>query len=58
MSEVCYECGKSVKFGSGKFVNRIPSLDTEKEREEMGTPYPQGEWLCEMCDMRADGEGK
>jgi hypothetical protein len=56
--ETCYECGRSVKFGSGRFVNRIPSLDTEEERKADGMPYPKGEWLCAECDAIADEEKK
>lgn len=52
--EICYECGKSVAMGSGKFVNRISSLDSIKEREDMGVSYPEGGWLCEECDLKAD----
>lgn len=48
--EICWNCGESVKFGSGRFVNRIPDFNTEEERREMGHPYPQGEYLCAECE--------
>ena len=32
-SDICQDCGDSVSFGSGKFVNRIPAND----------------WLCAEC---------
>jgi hypothetical protein len=49
-SETCFECGDSVKFGSGKFVNRVPNLDDFETRVDMGTPNPFGEWLCQDCN--------
>lgn len=49
--EICYECGKSVAFGSGRFVNRIPSCNTTPDRRSMGVPFPEGGWLCEECDI-------
>ena len=48
--ETCYECGRSVKWGSGNFVNRILSLDTENVRKEMNVPYPDGNYICAECD--------
>jgi hypothetical protein len=55
--ETCYECGESVAWGSGKYVNRIPSLDCVAERKEMGVANPTGEWLCDECDSHAqDGD--
>ena len=50
MTEVCYECGHSVAWGSTRFVNRVPSLDDEETRAEGGAPYPQGDFLCSTCD--------
>lgn len=58
MSESCNECGKSVKKGSGRFVNRIPDLNDEKTRKEMGKPFPKGEYICEECDKRIEQENK
>jgi len=56
-TEICYECGRSVKGGSGRFANRIPSLDSYEERVDMGVQYPEGEWLCDECDQHAqDGD--
>jgi NMD protein affecting ribosome stability and mRNA decay len=40
-NEICVECGRSVKFGSGLFVNRIPT-------DSLGRF--QGEYLCTQCD--------
>lgn len=50
--EICCECGKSVKMGSGNFVNRVPVLDTYEERKEAGRPFPKGEWICGSCDEK------
>ena len=50
MKDICCECGKSVTFGSGKFVNRIPVFDDYETRVEQKRPYPEGEWVCAECD--------
>ena len=51
--EICNECGVSVKFGSGHFVNRVPDLNDPETRKEMGKPFPNGEWICSKCDNAA-----
>ncbi len=48
--EICNECGDSVKRGSGKFVNRIPDFNDDETREEMGKPFPSGEYMCQECE--------
>jgi len=50
--EICNECGRSVAFGSGWFVNRVPDLNSIEERIEMGKPFPEGGWLCAECEAR------
>ncbi len=50
MFETCAECGRSVGFGSGRFVNRVPILDDLEARRKMGFPYPDEEWICTECD--------
>jgi len=55
-SEICNECGDSVKPGSGKFVNRVLDCDSYEERVENGKPYPQGEYLCAECGSKARRE--
>lgn len=52
--DICCECGKSVIPGSGRFVNRIPVLDSYATRVEGNRPYPTGEWVCGGCDARRD----
>lgn len=51
-AEICYECGRSVAAGSGRFVNRIPSADTYQERKQMGVLYPKGAFMCYECDVK------
>jgi len=52
MSEICNECGRSVKFGSGWFINRIFDDSTPEERKEMGKPFPEGDFICAECDEK------
>jgi len=40
--EVCQECRRSVKAGSGRFVNRVINLDT-------------GAYTCHSCDIKLRG---
>ena len=47
MTENCYECGYSVAWGSGRFVNRIPA-DMPEGQEEWSAD-PAGEWKCAEC---------
>ena len=49
-TEICNECGQSVKIGSGLFVNRIPDLNDKETRIEMGKPFPEGDFICVVCD--------
>lgn len=48
--EVCNECGRSVSYGSGRFIDRVPDLNTFETRVSMGKIYPQGDFLCKECD--------
>ncbi len=50
MFGTCAECGRSVGFGSGRFVNRVPIIDDPEAGREMGFSYPDGEWICAECD--------
>jgi len=51
-SEICNECGKSVKFGTGLFVNRVPDFNDKSTRVSMGKPFPIGEYICSICDSK------
>lgn len=48
--EICNECGRSVKEGSGLFVNRISDLNDLETRIEMEKSYPEGDFICVLCD--------
>ena len=52
MSEICMHCGKSVSFGSGNFVNRVPNCDNYEDRLEMNVEYPEGEYSCANCERK------
>jgi hypothetical protein len=58
----CNLCGDSVAPGSGKFVNRVPDLNTPEERWRSGRPYPFGDYICDECATapaeKEAGEGK
>jgi hypothetical protein len=51
-NETCNECGKSVAFGSGNFVNRTPDFNSVADREAMGKPYPYGDYICAECEHK------
>ena len=48
--EICNECGTSVKWGSGLFVNRVVDFNNTKYRIEMGKPFPEGDFICIECE--------
>lgn len=48
--EICNECGRSVKFGTGLFVNRVIDFNKYKDRVEMFKPFPEGEFICAECE--------
>ena len=50
MSDNCYECGHSVEWGSGRYVNRVPA--DPPQDEDLPSCHvldPTGEWLCAEC---------
>jgi len=49
--EICNECGRSVKWGSGFFVNRVVDFNDTEYRIEMGKPFPKGDFICIECDL-------
>lgn len=55
-AEICNQCGRSVKPGSGWFVNRVPSDfgSAEEARDDHGAPYPEGAWQCSECANDTD----
>jgi hypothetical protein len=48
--EICNECGRSVKFGSGLYINRVVDLNEFSDRIEMNKLFPIGEFICCDCD--------
>lgn len=50
--QICVECGDSVIFGSGKFVNRIPVLDDDQQKIQNNHPFWWGEYICYECDIK------
>lgn len=50
ISEFCNECGNSVKFGTGLFVNRVFDFNSETDRQEFGKPFPKGDFICTLCE--------
>ncbi|MEW5842506.1 MAG: hypothetical protein AB1775_04510 [Bacteroidota bacterium] len=49
-NEFCNRCGRSVKLGSGWFVNRIPDFNDIQTRQEIGALFPKGDFICIECD--------
>ena len=50
--EICNECGRSVKFGSGFYINRDFDGNDYNSRIDMGKPFPQGDFICAECDYK------
>jgi len=48
--EICNECGMDVSEGSGNFVDRVPSANSQEERKEMNKPFPKGDYICRDCE--------
>lgn len=54
-AEICNQCGRSVKRGSGWFVNRVPSdFGGVEAAMKAGTPFPTGAWQCSACGNNED----
>jgi len=49
----CSECGKPTYPGSGRFVNRVPDFNDAKTKENMGRPFPHGNFICAECDDKS-----
>jgi hypothetical protein len=49
-TEICNECGSSVRQGSGRFVNRVIDCNTLRDKIEWGKPFPRGKYICYECD--------
>lgn len=54
--ETCNECGISVAWGSGWYVNRVPDFNSVIQRIKMGKRYPLGDYICARCDNYANSQ--
>jgi hypothetical protein len=54
--EICNECGQNVQKGTGLFVNRVHDLNDKKTRIQMGKPFPDGNFICIVCDEKLSQE--
>jgi len=50
--EVCNHCGRSVFFGSGRFVNRVPDFNDVETRIANNLRHPKGDFVCFDCDSK------
>jgi DNA-directed RNA polymerase subunit RPC12/RpoP len=55
--EICCQCGRSVKIGSGRFVNRVLSFDNDGIYDTIGIPFPDGKYTCAECMQEYDNNG-
>ena len=54
--EVCCHCGRSVVWGSGLFVNRVPDCNDISVRVANNRICPKGDFVCRDCDESGDDE--
>jgi DNA modification methylase len=50
--EVCNHCGRSVSFGSGLFVNRVPDFNDIETRKANNLRFIEGDFVCQECDSK------
>jgi len=55
--QICNHCGRSVRLGSGWFVNRVPDLSGVEARIEQGLRFPEGDYVCYECDQLTADDG-
>lgn len=48
----CNKCGRSVRLGSGWFVNRVPDFNGFDYRFFTHSPFPAGDFICAECDEK------
>ncbi|MDP2952910.1 MAG: hypothetical protein Q8O76_06310, partial [Chloroflexota bacterium] len=53
--EICCVCGQDVKRGTNLFANRVPDGNDYQTKVEIGRRFPQGEWVCPICDSTDSG---
>jgi hypothetical protein len=49
-NEICWECGVSVKEGSGNFISRISLLGFDAPVKDKLAEYPDGDFICADCN--------
>ena len=52
LNEFCNHCGRSVRFKSGLFINRIPDFNDIETRKINGLRFPIGDFICIDCDEK------
>ena len=50
--QICNHCGRSVRWGSGWFVNRVPDFNDKETRIANHLAYPDGDYVCYECDCK------
>ncbi|HAB54734.1 MAG: hypothetical protein A2315_04745 [Ignavibacteria bacterium RIFOXYB2_FULL_35_12] len=54
INQFCNHCGRSVKLGSGMFVNRIPDMNDLITRISNKRKFPKGDFVCIECDEHSE----
>jgi hypothetical protein len=54
--EICNHCGRSVAYGSGLFINRIPDFNDIETRKATGLGFSEGDFVCLECDSKSSGD--
>jgi hypothetical protein len=54
--EICNHCGKSVAFGSGLFINRIPDYNDIETRKSNHVKFYYGDFICANCDSKTSSD--
>lgn len=54
--EICNQCGRSVSFGSGLYVDRVPDFNDEVTRLSFGSTSPTGDYWCRDCDSKSSDD--
>ena len=50
--QICVKCGHAVWWGSGRYVNRVPVLDSLAVKAQTYS-FPQGGYVCGVCDEQS-----
>ncbi len=52
LNQFCNHCGRSVAWGSGWFINRVPDCNDFETRIANHLKYPKGDYVCIECDSK------